>query len=73
MIAKVSKKKKTKTKKEQKKIDNLKISQIPGVDYKGSNLDPAVNALLDKLRRDGADSLNSSGFGNRYGSRLNKR
>ena len=42
------------------------IATIPGVMYKGSGKDPAVNNLLDKLKKGGADSLDSSGFGNRY-------
>ena len=41
-------------------------AQIPGVFYKGTGKDPAVEALKDKLKKDGADSLNSSGFGNRW-------
>ena len=55
------KKKKKLTKKEQ-----LMISGIPGVMYKGSGKDPAVRELLKKLKKGGADSLDSSGFGNRY-------
>ena len=42
------------------------IATIPGVMYKGSGKDPAVNKLLEKLKKDGADSLDSSGFGNRW-------
>ena len=42
------------------------IATIPGVMYKGSGKDPAVNKLLDKLKKDGAGSLDSSGFGNRW-------
>ena len=42
------------------------IATIPGVMYKGSGKDPAVNKLLEKLKKDGAGSLDSSGFGNRY-------
>ena len=55
------KKKKKLTKKEQ-----LMISGIPGVMYKGSGKDPAVRELLKKLKKDGPGSLDSSGFGNRY-------
>ena len=42
------------------------IATIPGVMYKGSGKDPAVNKLLDKLKKGGADSLDSSGMGNRW-------
>ena len=43
-----------------------KTAAIPGVMYKGTGKDPAVNKLLEKLKKGGADSLDSSGFGNRY-------
>ena len=43
-----------------------KVAQIPGVSYKGSGKDPAVNELLKKLKKDGAGSLDSSGMGNRW-------
>ena len=33
------------------------LAQIPGVYYKGSGKDPAVNKLLEKLKKDGADSI----------------
>ena len=39
---------------------------IPGVKYTGSGKDPAVNELLKKLKKDGAGSLDSSGFGDRW-------
>lgn len=58
-----------KKKKAGKKLTNrekLMISSIPGVRYKGSGKDPAVNELLKKLKKDGAGSLDSSGFGNRW-------
>ena len=42
------------------------IATIPGVMYKGSGKDPAVNELLKKLKKDGADSLDSSGMGTRW-------
>jgi hypothetical protein len=42
------------------------IAAIPGVSYSGSGTDPAVNALLKKLKKDGAGSLDSSGFGSHY-------
>ena len=43
-----------------------KTAGIPGVFYKGSGKDPAVEALKDKLKKDGADSLDSSGLGTRW-------
>ena len=43
-----------------------KTAGIPGVMYKGSGKDPAVNKLLEKLKRDGAGSLDSSGMGTRW-------
>ena len=42
------------------------IATIPGVMYKGSGKDPAVNELLKKLKKDGAGSLDSSGMGTRW-------
>lgn len=42
------------------------IATIPGVMYKGSGKDKAVNELLKKLKKGGPDSLDSSGMGNRY-------
>ena len=58
-----------KKKKAGKKLTNkekLMIAGLPGVKYKGSGKDPAVNELLKKLKKDGAGSLDSSGFGNRW-------
>ena len=58
-----------KKKKAGKKLTNkekLMIAGIPGVMYKGSGKDPAVRELLKKLKKGGAGSLDSSGFGNRY-------
>ena len=52
--------------------EQLMIAAIPGVNYSGSSTDPAVNALLKILEEKGAKSLDSSGFGKRYGSRFNK-
>ncbi len=43
-----------------------KVAAIPGVSYKGSGKDPAVNKLLDKLKKDGAGSLDSSGMSDRW-------
>ena len=70
-------KQKKKKEKNQDKLKNklkvdTKMAQIPGVAYSGSGTDPAVNALLKILKDKGAGSLDSSGFGNRYGSRFNK-
>ena len=60
-------KKQKQKEKSQKKLKNkLKVSNIPGVMYKGSGKDPAVKELLKKLKKDGAGSLDSSGFGNRW-------
>ncbi len=42
------------------------IATIPGVMYKGSGKDKAVEELLKKLKKGGPDSLDSSGMGNRY-------
>ena len=67
-----NKREKERKKQEQKKKnqetlkDKLKISGIPGVMYKGSGKDPAVQELLKKLKKGGAGSLDPSGFGNRY-------
>ena len=58
-----------KKKKAGKKLTNkekLMIASIPGVKYKGSGKDPAVNELLKKLKKDGAGSLDSSGMGSRW-------
>ena len=43
-----------------------KVASIPGVKYKGSGKDPAMNELLKKLKKDGAGSLDSSGMGSRW-------
>jgi len=43
-----------------------KTAGIPGVFYKGSGKDPAVNELLKKLKKDGPGSLDSSGMGTRW-------
>jgi len=57
-------KKKTKKKKETNR-EKLQAA-IPGVMYKGSGQDPAVKELLKKLKKGGADSLDSSGMGTRW-------
>ena len=60
------KKKKSKEKLKEKLKVNTQTAQIPGVMYKGSGKDPAVNELLKKLKKDGPGSLDSSGMGNRW-------
>ena len=57
-------KKKTKKKKETNR-EKLQAS-IPGVKYTGSGKDPAIKELLKKLKKGGADSLDSSGMGTRW-------
>lgn len=57
-------KKKTKKKKETNR-EKLQAA-IPGVKYTGSGKDPAVKELLKKLKKGGADSLDSSGMGTRW-------
>ncbi len=65
-------KKKLKAGKKLTNKERIMIAAIPGVRYSGSGTDPAVNALLKILKEKGAGSLDSSGFGNRYGSKFNK-
>ena len=65
-LTKKAKQRKKKTeKKKQTNREKLQAS-IPGVFYKGSGKDPAVNELLKKLKKDGAGSLDSSGMGTRW-------
>ena len=45
---------------------SVKSVGIPGVMYKGYGKDPAVRELLKKLKKDAADSLDSSGMGTRW-------
>ena len=45
---------------------NMTISQLKEYMYKGSGKDPAVNKLIEKLKKDGGGSLDSSGFGDRF-------
>ena len=63
--AKEKKKKNQAKLKDKLKVDT-KVAGIPGVSYKGSGKDPAVNDLLKKLKKDGAGSLDSSGMGSRW-------
>ena len=71
-LTKKAKERKRETKKKKKSNREQLMAAIPGVKYSGSGTDPAVNALLKILKEKGAGSLDSSGFGNRYGSRFNK-
>ena len=66
-LTKKAKQRKKKTeKKKQTNREKLQAS-IPGVKYTGSGKpSPAMMELLKKLKKDGADSLDSSGMGNRY-------
>ena len=61
-------KKKTKAKRKNNKVADLKINS-PGVmvnkNYK-PGVDPALDAVLRKLKKDGPGSLDKSGFGNRW-------
>jgi len=69
MVSKLTKKAKQRKKdtKKKKQTNREKLqAAIPGVMYKGSGKDPAVRELLKKLKKGGADSLDSSGMGTRY-------
>ena len=61
-------KKKTKAKRKNNKVADLKIIS-PGVmvneNYK-PGADPALDAVLRKLKKDGPGSLDKSGFGKRW-------
>ncbi len=60
------KKKKEEKKKSMKIASNLK-QVAPGVlASPGAMKDPAMKAVIDKLKKDGAGSLDKSGFGNRW-------
>ena len=48
------------------KKKNMTIAQLKEYMYKGSGKDPAVNKLIEKLKKDGGGSLDSSGFGDRW-------
>jgi len=50
----------------QSKKTKRRKAEIPGVFYKGTGKDPAVRELLKKLKKNGADSLDSSGMGTRW-------
>jgi len=43
-------------------MDRKKLKKA-GISYSGSGSDPAVNNVLKKLLKDGAGSLDTSGFG----------
>ena len=65
-LTKKSKERKRETKKKTKSNREKLQAAIPGVMYKGSGKDPAVRELLKKLKKGGADSLDSSGMGTRW-------
>ena len=65
-LTKKAKERKKETKKKKKSNREQLRAEIPGVMYKGSGKDPAVRELLKKLKKGGADSLDSSGMGTRY-------
>ena len=65
-MARQKKKKKEEKKKDMKIASNLK-QVAPGVlASPGAMKDPAMKAVIDKLKKDGARSLDKSGFGNRW-------
>ena len=65
-MARQKKKKKEEKKKDMKIASNLK-QVAPGVLASPSALkDPAMKAVIDKLKKDGAGSLDSSGFKDRW-------
>ena len=69
MARPTKKTKQRKKKTEKKKLTNREKLQasIPGVKYTGSGKpSPAMMELLKKLKKDGADSLDSSGMGTRW-------
>jgi len=63
---KKARERKRETKKKTKSNREKLQAAIPGVMYKGSGKDPAVRELLKKLKKGGADSLDSSGMGTRW-------
>ena len=63
---KKSRERKRTTKKKKETNREKLMAAIPGVMYKGTGKDPAVRELLKKLKKDGADSLDSSGMGTRW-------
>ena len=65
-LTKKAKERKRETKKKTKSNREKLQAAIPGVMYKGSGKDPAVRELLKKLKKGGADSLDSSGMGTRW-------
>ena len=65
-LTKKAKERKRETKKKTKSNREKLQAAIPGVMYKGSGKDPAVRELLKKLKKNGADSLDSSGMGTRW-------
>ena len=63
---KKARERKRETKKKTKSNREKLQAAIPGVLYKGTGKDPAMRELLKKLKKDGADSLDSSGMGTRW-------
>ena len=57
------------TKQKKKTVKDLKIANLkevaPGVLH-GGTMDPAMKAVIDKLKKSGAGSLDSSGTGTHY-------
>lgn len=66
-LTKKAKERKRETKKKKKSNREQLRAEIPGVFYKGTGKpSPAMRELLKKLKKDGADSLDSSGMGTRW-------
>ena len=65
-LTKKARERKRTTKKKAKSNREKLQAAIPGVMYKGTGKDPAIRELLKKLKKDGADSLDSSGMGTRW-------
>jgi len=64
---KKAKERKKETKKKTKSNREKLQAAIPGVMYKGTGEpSPAMRELLKKLKKGGADSLDSSGMGTRW-------
>jgi len=59
-LTKKARERKRTTKKKAKSNREKLQAAIPGVFYKGSGKDPAVNKLLEKLKKEGADSIKYS-------------
>ena len=67
MSTKRARQRKKETKKKKQTNREQLMTSIPGVKYTGSGKpSPAMRELLKKLKKDGADSLDSSGMGTRW-------